>query len=46
MSYMKNLLSDILEMLVQTDYDYEMVAKKYKMTPTEIYQIAKDYGDF
>lgn len=46
MSYMKNLLMEILEALRETGMDYEVVAERYHMSPTEIYQIAKDYGDF
>jgi hypothetical protein len=46
MSYFKNKIIDIIEMLEETGMDYEKVATKSGMTVREVVDIARDYGDF
>lgn len=45
MSKMKDYLLNILESLEKSGMDYEYVANLYEMTPAEVYEIAKTYGD-
>ena len=45
MSRMKDLAVDILERLTETGMDYELVAEEHNVSPSEIYWIAKEYGD-
>ena len=45
MSAMKDFLMDVLDQLVQSGMDYESVAEKFGMTPEEVYDLAKEYGD-
>ncbi len=45
MSAMKDFLIDLLDQLVQSGMDYEFIAEKYGMTPAEVYELAKEYGD-
>jgi len=46
MSAMKDFLIDLLDQLVQSGMDYESVAEKFGMDPAEVYDLAKEYGDF
>ena len=46
MSAMKDFLIDLLDQLVQSGMDYEFVAEKFNMDPAEVYDLAKEYGDF
>lgn len=45
MSAIKDQIQEILDELEATNMDYWLVARCFDMTPEEIYQIAKDYGD-
>ena len=45
MAKMKELIQDVIEALIQTRMDYETVADMFGMSPTEVYDIAREYGD-
>ena len=45
MAKMKDMIIDILEALTKSNMDYEFVASRFGMTPSEVYQIAREYGD-
>lgn len=40
-----NLIMNILDALTETKMDYEVVAEWFQMSPAEIFEIAKTYGD-
>jgi len=45
MGAVKNLVIDVLESLQQSGMDYELTAQRFEMTPQEVYELAKEYGD-
>ena len=45
MGAVKNLVMDVLDALQQSSMDYELVAEQFEMTPEEVYELAKEYGD-
>lgn len=46
MGQIKNQIQDILEALEATDMDFEVVADRFGLSLVEVYEIAKEYGDF
>lgn len=46
MSKFKDLIVDVCEALEKTGMDFEKVAEQFGMTPTEVNEIAREYGDF
>lgn len=45
MAKMKEMILSVLEALTATKMDYEVVARMFGMTPSEVYEIAREYGD-
>ena len=45
MGAVKNLVMDVLDALQQSSMDYELVAEQFEMSPEEVYELAKEYGD-
>lgn len=45
-SYMNNKIIDVLNALESTGMDFEEVANQFGMSPAEINEIAREYGDF
>lgn len=45
MAKMKELIQEVIEALIQTRMDYEKVADMFGMSPCEVYDIAREYGD-
>ncbi len=46
MGQIKEQVQDILESLEATDMDFEVVANRFGLSLVEVYEIAKEYGDF
>jgi hypothetical protein len=46
MGAIKEQINDILEMLEDTNMDFDVVAKYFGMTPREVYDIACDYSEY
>lgn len=46
MGAIKEQITAILEILEDTDMDFEVVANYFKISPQEVYEIASEYGDF
>jgi len=46
MGQIKEQVQDILEALQDTDMDFEVVANRFGLSLVEVYEIAKEYGDF
>jgi hypothetical protein len=38
-------IKQILEDLIKYRYDYEYIAQLYKLSPTDVFVIAQEYGD-
>lgn len=45
MAKMKEMIQEIIEALIKTKMDYEVVADRFGLKPHEIYDIAREYGD-
>ena len=45
MSAVKNLVMDVLDALTESGMDYALIAERFDMTPEEVYELAKEYGD-
>ena len=45
MAKMKDMIQEIIEALIQTRMDYETVANRFGLTPCQVYDIAREYGD-
>ena len=45
MGAVKTLVMDILDALEESGMDYEKVAEEFQMSPQEVYELAKEYGD-
>ena len=45
MSKMKELIQSVIEALIQTKMDYELVANRFGLSPSQVYDIAREYGD-
>lgn len=45
MSKIGDLIIKVIEDLELKNFDYETVATMHNMTPTEVFEIAKEYGD-
>ena len=46
MGQIKEQVQDILESLEATDMDFELIANRFGLSLVEVYEIAKEYGDF
>lgn len=46
MGKVKNQIIDVLSALESTKMDFEKVANQFGMSPTEVVEIAREYGDF
>lgn len=45
MAKMKDFLIDVLDALTASGMDYEKVANQFGISPSEVFEIAKEYGD-
>ena len=46
MGKVKNQIIDVIDALESTGMDFEKVANQFGMSPTEVVEIAREYGDF
>jgi len=46
MGQIKEHVMDIIEALEATDMDFEVVANRFGLSLVEVYEIAKEHGDF
>jgi hypothetical protein len=46
MAKIKDLIYDVINALEKSNMDFEKVANMFGMTPTEVNEIAREYGDF
>ena len=45
MAKMKDFLIDVLDALTASNMDYEKVAEQFGISPSEVYEIARNFGD-
>lgn len=45
MGAVKSMVMDILDALTESGMDYELVAERFGVSPSVVYEIAKEYGD-
>lgn len=45
MAKMKEFVFDVIDALTASNMDYEKVAEQFGISPSEVYEIASEYGD-